>query len=333
MRKRLLTSFLAVAMLIGTCSASAEPVKLKFATYAPPKSVSNTVVFNDWLKKMNAEGTVKVDSYMGGILGKGGLIYKNLQDGVADMSYIVPDWIIGQFPDDQVLNLPFMSKSGKESSLSAYALYQKGLLTGYDDIKVLGLFATGVYYIQSSYPIRKPGDLKGKKIAVFSNFHADIIKQLGGIGVGMPAPKVAENMSRGIIEGWISDISAVFAFRVNDVAKHHLMLPFGNSTLLVAMNKKAYAKLSPAAQATINRHSGEVLVRKWAKMMDDQVEIKLALLKKDPKHSVVIPTAEELKQWNIAIQPAIDKWKTADPKREMLTNAYQKELDNIRSGM
>jgi TRAP-type C4-dicarboxylate transport system substrate-binding protein len=332
MKKLLFTTVMALLMLVGTI-CSAEPVKLKFATFAPPKATSNTIVFGPWIKRMNAEGTVKVESYMGGVLGRSPkLQYKLLQDGVADMAFIVQDYIQGQFPDESVFNLPFMAETGKESCGASYAMFKKGLLRGYDDIKVLAHMATGTHYNHTNFPFRTPADLKGRKIGVGSNLMSRIFNKLGAIGVGIPSVKTAENMSRGIIEGSILDLSALFAFRANDVAKHHLLLPFGNASLLVAMNKKAYAKLPPAAKATIDRHSGQVLVDAWAGMIDSQCSDKQARLEKDPGHTLIVPTAQELKQWKVSIQPVIDDWEKADSRRPMLIKAYQAELDRIRAG-
>ena len=65
-------------------------------------------------------------------------------------------------------------------------------------------------------------------------------------------------------------------------------------------------------------------------MIDDQEEEKLAVLEKDPQHTVVKPTAEELNQWSASLQVLIDDWEKEDPKRTTLRKAYQEELDRIR---
>lgn len=331
MKKVLFIGLMVLVFLAGAAGA-AEPVRLKFATFAPPKAVSNTITYGPWIKRMNAEGTVKIDMYMGGTLGRDPkLQYKLLQDGVADIAFMVQDWIAGQFPDDSIMNVPFMATNAAESCFAGFGMFKRGLLRGYDDIKVLAHIATGTNYVHSSYPVRHPKELRGRKFVVSGKFHADIFKQLGAVGVGIPSPKIAENMSRGVVEGATLDISALFAFRVNDVAKYHLLLPFGNASLLVAMNKKVYESLPPAARATIDKYSGEPLVRAWAKMIDDQVKSRLEQLEKDPKHHIVIPSAEELKEWKASVQPVIDAWQKGDPKRAMLVKAYQEELDRIRA--
>ena len=330
MKRLLFVGAIVLVMFIGMATAT-EPVKLKFASFAPPKAVSNTITFGPWIDRMNAEGTVKIEKYLGGVLGRDPkLQLKILTDNVSDISFFPPEWIAGQFPDDSVFNLPLMAKNAFESCSGSSALFNKGLLRGYDDIKVLASLTTGTKYIHSSYPIRNPADIKGHKFGVSNKFQADIFRNLGGIGVFMPPSKMAENMSRGVIHGVLIDVSSLFAFRVNDVAKHHLMLPSGNTRVVVAMNKKVYANLPPAAKATIDKHGGEPLRRTWSKMIDDQEEEKLAVLEKDPQHTVVKPTAEELNQWNASLQVLIDDWEKEDPKRTILRKAYEEELDRIR---
>jgi TRAP-type C4-dicarboxylate transport system substrate-binding protein len=210
-------------------------------------------------------------------------------------------------------------------------MFKKGLLRGYDNVVVLSHFTTGVYYLHTSFPVGTPGDIKGHKFRATNKFHADMYKHLGAIGVGMPIPKAAENISRGVIEGTICDMSALVTFRIIDAAKHHLMVPLGGTALAVVMNKQKFEGLPAKAQAAIMKHSGEELVKWWCDAFKWDLARVTTALSSDPAQKVVKPTGEELMEWKKSIQPVIEAWKKGNPKREELIKAYQEELAKIRS--
>jgi TRAP-type C4-dicarboxylate transport system substrate-binding protein len=188
-----------------------------------------------------------------------------------------------------------------------------------------------MYYLHSTYPIRVPSDLAGHKFRAVNPFQSDVLKRCKAVAIGMPGPAAAENMSRGVINGAWFDNSSLFVFRVSDVAKHHLLLPFGNTSLAVVMNKQKFESLPPEAKAAINKH-GEDIVEMWMKVIQEHVTSGVAKLKADPEHQVITPTSDEVKAWKEVIQPLVDEWKSNYPRGEILIKAYQEELDRIRSG-
>ena len=60
-------------------------------------------------------------------------------------------------------------------------------------------------------------------------------------------------------------------------------------------------------------------------------EMTLEKFKKDPKMSVFEPKGENLKRWEEAIQPVIEKWKKEKPGRAELLKTLHEELDKIRA--
>jgi TRAP-type C4-dicarboxylate transport system substrate-binding protein len=277
-------------------------------------------------------GTVDIEIYPGGTLGRNPRVQlKLVLDGVADLAFIVPDYTPGRFPDDEVFNMPFTAANGLEAAIASHRMFKKGLLSGFDDVVVLGHFSSMVLHLQTNFPVKKPGDLRGRKFRAANKFHADMLKSLGAIGIGMPSPQVAENMSRGIIDGAINDNGALFAFRIVDVANYHNVIPLGCVSLAVVMNKKVYESLPAKARAAFDNR-GEDIVTMWYEKGQAENRKRFEGLKKDPKHTVTIPSPEDVKEWKAAIQPTVDAWLADNPKRQKLFKSYQEELKAIRSG-
>jgi len=334
--KKLFITVIAVFFMMTVPAVAGEPIALKFACFEPPKSAPFIFGYKPLVDMMNRDsgGTLDITTYPGGTLGRDPrLQLKLVMDGVVDFASIVSDYTPGRFPDNEVFKAPFYAQDQLEGSLAAQGMFNKGLLRGVDDMVVIGFRTTEPYYIQTTFPVNKPEDLKGHKFRVAGKFHADVLKHLGVSVVGtIPITKTAEAISRKVIDGTLCDTTGLFAFRIGDATKYHVKLPLGAITILLAMNKQKYESLPPQAKAAIDKHRGLPFVRMVSEAQNGMNKKLLAKLEKDPKHTVLIPSGENLQQWKAVIQPVTENWGKTTPNGEKLLKAYQLELDRIRAG-
>ena len=332
MKRIIIACALTVLFLTGV--AWAEPIELKFATMDPAQTAPVAKVYGPWVERINkaSEGTLNISIYPGGVLGRDpGVQLKLVQDGVADIALIVNTYSPGRFPDDVVFEVPLLADNIMASSVASQRLYEMGLLSGYDDIKLLGHYTTGVYYLHTSFPVRVPADLQGRKFRVANKIQADFYKDMGVVGIGMPITKSAENMSRGVIDGTMCDLSALLTFRIDEVARHHLLVPMGASSLSVVMNKEKYESLPDKAKAALDKHGADV-VRMWAEAIGEHTQKNLKMLEADPKHTVVHPTKEEMDKWIEIILPVFKAWEKDNPQLSNLIKVYKEEVAKVNSG-
>ena len=116
----IVASIIAFTMLAGPTYA--KPIKLKFATMTPAQSGTVKDAYKPWFDSImkESEGTLDIQIYPGGSLGRDPRIQlKLVQDGVADLAFIVPDYTAGRFPDDEVFNMPFTAENGLESAMAS----------------------------------------------------------------------------------------------------------------------------------------------------------------------------------------------------------------------
>jgi TRAP-type C4-dicarboxylate transport system substrate-binding protein len=334
--KKLMIGGIFVLTLMGLVLnlSAAEPIKLKFATMDPAQSPQVVNAYKPWLDRISqaSKGTVKFEIFPGGSLGGNPTMqFKLVIDGVTDAAFFVPAYTQGRFPDDEVFELPFMANNALEAAIASQRMYKKGLLRGYDEVVVLGHYTTEMYYFHTSIPIKVPEDMKGHKFRAVNQFQSKLFERFNAAGVGMPTPAIAENMSRGLIEGAICDNSALFVFRIVDAAKYHLLVPFGNVSLVTIMNKKKFESLPSEAKEAINKHGADI-VEIWMKATKQDIDSRWAKIKEERAKNITTPTGVELQAWKKACQPVIDEWTSKDPRRGMLIKAYQEELNRIRSG-
>jgi TRAP-type C4-dicarboxylate transport system substrate-binding protein len=325
----------AVVLVFFTGSALAGPIVLKFATFEPPKSFAQTMVWNPAWDALNkeGEGIIKVETYAGGTLGRNPTKQlKLVKDGVADMAFLLQGYTPGVFPNDEVLEVPLVAENALEANLAIWRMYKKGLLVGYDDVHPVFLGSAQQYGIHSNFLVKRPSDLKGVKLRAVGKMQHHIAAACGYTPVGMPVPKIAESISRGLIKGTLNEWNGVRTFKIGDVAKYHMMVPLGTISFGIMMNKAKYESLPPKAKAIFDKHTGLVLAKKWGAAMDKSLDAYHKKMMADPGRHVYTPKGNELKEWHDVLGKATQAWLKDSPNHPKLLAAFKEELKQIRAG-
>ena len=144
----------------GIASGANAQEKLKFAVFTPDAEMTHQIVMKPWAEKVNKDsgGTLDIQTFANGALGRNpGLQTKMFQDGVADIAWVIPSYTPGVYLDDDVFELPNIIQDSVEGSLAAWHLLQKGMLRGYEQYYMIGLFTTSPYTFHTNFPVRKAG--------------------------------------------------------------------------------------------------------------------------------------------------------------------------------
>jgi TRAP-type C4-dicarboxylate transport system substrate-binding protein len=326
----------AVAAAVLATSANAQaPVKLKFSVFTPDAEMTHQTILKPWAEKVSKEsgGTLEVQTFPNGALGRNpALQTKMIQDGIADIAWVIPSYTPGVYLDDDVFELPNIIQNSTEGSVAAWRLLQKGMLRGYDQYYMIALFVTSPYTFHTNFPIRKPEDLQGKKIRVVGTISTDSVKTVGAVPEGMPVTQVVEAISRGVIDGTTGHPISMFDFGISRVANNHYLGKIGTVTLGIFMNKAKFDSLPPQAKAAIENNRGEALSRAFGKMSEDRNAELIAEWRKDGKRLVVEPTAEQTAAWDKLLSPVVAAWESRDPRNKTLVAEMRKELAATRAG-
>jgi TRAP-type C4-dicarboxylate transport system substrate-binding protein len=289
-------------------------------------------IWAPWFAKMEKEGAglFKIDVYAAGTLNRNPVKQlKILRDGVADIAFILPSYTPGTFVDDSVVEVPFVATSAMDSSLAIYRMWQKGMLRNYDQVVPLMVSAAQQYAVHSTFPVKLPQDLNGKKMRSTGKMQHFMAKAYGAAPVGMPVTKIAESLSRGLIQATTNEWNGVRTFKIDEVAKYHAMVPLGTVSFLMAMNKQSFNKLPKKAQDVFIRNR-EWTVRLWADQMDKSLAVYHQNILKDPKHHVFVPNSAQLAAWKEVLEPAVQAWMGDDPGKKYLLQTYKAEVAKAR---
>jgi TRAP-type C4-dicarboxylate transport system substrate-binding protein len=161
-----LARYATIALMLLPHAAPGEPIRLKLAYFTSDRSKAYTGVVKPFADAVNADerGGLVIETYPGGALGKDpGEQPQLVRDGIADIAFVVPGTVAGQFRDHAVLELPGLFRDMREATWVNTRLVASRILDGYDDFFVIGSFPSEPQSIHTRVPV-KSLHLKGKRI-------------------------------------------------------------------------------------------------------------------------------------------------------------------------
>ena len=257
-------------------SASAEKVTLKFHTFLPMQSNTNAKFVKPWVNKVHKESNGEIITEMYPSMQLGGKppqLVDQVREGVVDLAWTVAGYTPGRFPRLSVFDLPFLPANAK---ITAQAVQEYAETVGAADLKDYKIIAVhvhspGMIHTKKTL-IKSLADFKGLKLRGPTRSSTNLLKKLGATPVGMPVPKVAPSLSKGVIDGMIVPWEIMPSFKLHELTKAHTNIA-GNRGLyttpfLFIMNKSKYNSLSNAHKKIIDNNAGMSLAKKAGILWD-----------------------------------------------------------------
>ena len=258
-------------------SALADKVTLKFHTMVPMPANSNAKFVKPWADKVKKESNGEIITEMYPSMQLGGKppqLVDQAREGVVDIVWTVAGYTPGRFPRLSVFELPFMPTSAKITAQAVQEFVETAGAEDLKDYKILAVHvhAPGMIHTKKTL-IKSVSDFKGLKLRGPTRSATSLLKKLGATPVGMPIPKVAPSLSKGVITGMVVPWEIMPSFKLQELTKSHTNVA-GNRGLyttpfLFVMNKAKYDSLSPAHKKVIDNNSGMSLARQAGVLWDD----------------------------------------------------------------
>ncbi|MEO3388193.1 TRAP transporter substrate-binding protein DctP [Mesorhizobium sp. CAU 1741] len=318
-----------IALSLGANAAHAqEAVTLRFASAFSPMSANNQISVPAFIAAVEeaSEGTLKIEHFPGGTIG-GSPVQQlaMVEAGTADIAEVVVAYTPNRFPELGLFELPFLAESNVEAGLAAYKLYEKELVSGLDGLMLVGVIMSGPYGTSATSPLESLSDLSGLRIRAAGPIQTDIVTRLGGTPVGnVPAPGIAENISRGLLDGTLMTPGNLYNFRIADAAKHHHWeLPLGSVGVIFPMRRDTFENLPPKAKEAFETYSGEWFTRVLGENLDTQQQEAEDQVRADAEHTVHSWSEEDLAEARTLLEPVKDQY---DVENSDGVNVYREIL-------
>ncbi len=261
-----------VTLLLAACSEESsgeggDSVELKLGHMNSTEHVQDSMSMRPFAEQAEelTEGRVKFEIFPGGALGGPAETWDNIVTGVMDGGWGLQGYNAGLFQVHSVLQLPFLANgTGEELSVVAQKLYEEfpEIQEEYKDVKPLWFHAADPYaIITKGKPVRSFEDVKGLKLRTPSVEAGEMIESWGATPVSLPAPEIYDALQKGVIDGGVLPVAAIYDFNLTDTVDYVTLGNFNTSLFYVVMNKDSWSKISEEDQKLIE---DEFLGEPWA---------------------------------------------------------------------
>jgi TRAP-type C4-dicarboxylate transport system substrate-binding protein len=324
----------AASLIIAPLAARAEPIQLKLAFFGSEQALTYLAGIKPFVDGVNAEGqgVLTIHVYSGGSLGKAIADQPQLVvDGVTDIAYVIPGQTPYRFPDNGLLEQPGLFRDTRDGTLTFTRLIAAGALRGYHDFFVIGAYTADPNIIHSREPIPSLASIKGQKLRVNNAIEAEAMGRLGAVPNVLDAPKVANAIAKGALDGTSMSPMGLYEFGVEQMAKNHYLLRSGAAPLLVLMNRKTFDALPEAAKALVRKYSGERAAATWIASFGASEIRMLDRLKSDPERRVVEPSPADLENARQTFRSLTKAWAAQSSHNRAILDLAEAQLATIHS--
>ena len=297
--KRLILAVLTLVLTIVLISQPALARTLKIATLSPEGSM--------WMEKMRqgakevaerTEKRVKFKFYPGGVMGNDKAVLRKIRIGQLQGGAVVSGSLSSIFPANQIYSQPMKFKSQEEvdfvrremDDFIVQGLENEGFIT-------FGITGGGFAYIMSKEPVKTIADLKERKVWVPDNdkLSGDAVGEFGITPIPLPLADVRTSLASGLIDTVGTSPVAAIVLQWHTEIKYVTNLPLIYLSAVLAIDKKAFSRISAADQAVVR----EIMTRKFkeidAQNREDDVKAVEALKKRGI--TFITPEGNDLQEW------------------------------------
>ena len=207
-----------------------------------------------------------------------------VQEGLADVSFVVHGYTPGRFVLTKVTEFPLLGTQAEVISAAYARVYEKHLHKAgeHQGVEVLSVFSQGPGQIYTTKKaVKSIKDLAGMKFRVGGGIAADIAGPLGFIALIKPAPETYEMLSQGVADGVLFSGEGVAGYKLDKLVKYATFVPGGlyNTSFVMIMNSARYNKLEPQDKKVIDGFRGEKLARHIGRFWDEGDKLGTSVLK------------------------------------------------------
>ncbi len=254
-----------------------------------------------------SDGSLQIVIYPANALGEDEKILELMQEGIVDMSLVMPVAKASAIiPDMNVFSFPFLFVSSEHGK--AFAQSEKGieLLKSAEEYGLVGLgFSTFIfrYPINRIKPLTTVEDFNGLKFRTMGLPAAlDTYRYLGTNTVSIPFGELYSSLQLGVIDGVENDLLTLLSQNYYEVAKFLTLVPVWPFASITLMSQKNWNKLSPTHQEILRESITEAL-----NVLDSEYErglnTAIDILKKE---GVSVSEPSDVKPFIEAVQPVYD---------------------------
>jgi TRAP-type C4-dicarboxylate transport system substrate-binding protein len=328
-----LSKILSLAIISLVFSASVGAATLKIATLAPAGTTwMNQMKAGAKLIKQRTEGRVKLKFYPGGVMGNDQSVHRKIKIGQLQGGAFTPGGLAQVNTAIQALGLPMMFDTyaeidyvrAKMEPVIKQAMESSGFV-------ILGISGGGFVRILAQQPMRDLESIRASKVWIPEGDRVGqiVFRALGITPVALPISDVFTGLQTGLIETIAVGPTAAIAFQWHTSTSYMTETPISYVIGVLAVQKKAFDKLSAEDQAIVREEIDKVFSRLDELNRSDNLAALAAL--KQQGITFVTPDPSEVVRWKSISDGAIDEMVASGIISAEIVSQVREYLQSFRS--
>ncbi|HMB38628.1 MAG TPA: TRAP transporter substrate-binding protein DctP [Wenzhouxiangellaceae bacterium] len=333
---RIVIAMAAVALIsfFAMVSGSAVAQQLKIATLAPDGS-SWMEVLNDAAEQVKAQtdGKVVTRFYPGGVMGGSEMVLRRMKLGQLQGGVFTVGELAGVAPETNLYSLPFQFKNASElaqlrDEFDPYildALHEGGMVAP-------AITNGGFAYLFSRDRIASTDDVSSSlRVWIPENdpLSRRTLEAVGASAVPLSLADVYTALQTGTINTFANTMSGAIILQWHTRAKYMLDLPVLMTAGVMAVDRRAFERISPEHRAVWLTVFGEALREQEAASVEENMKARQALVEQGIE--IVEPASEDALEWQRKSDQVLDEMLESGEFEVPGIERLRKRLDEIRS--
>ena len=271
--------FTLLALAIGSAASAAT---LKIATVTPEGSQWMTDMRDSAKEiKERTEGRVQIKYYGGGVMGNDAKVLGKIRIGALQGGAFTPAALSDIYPDLNIYGMPLVFDSEEEAAYVRKRLdskLQQGLEA--EGFVNFGFASGGFAMVMSNTPVKSLDDLKGKRVWVpeGDSISYSSMEALSLAPVTLPLTDVLTGLQTGLIDIVAMSPIGALVLQWHTKIKYMTEIPLVYTVGFMAVDKRAFSKLSEADQQVVREVMQEIYEKFDRANLEDNREARDALL-------------------------------------------------------
>ena len=326
----------AVPLLLGLAlsAGSLGAQQLKIATLAPDGS--------SWMEVLNAaaeevktqtDGKVVTRFYPGGVMGGSDMVLRRMKLGQLQGGVFTVGELAGVAPETNLYSLPFQFKNASElaqlrDEFDPYildALHEAGMVAP-------AITNGGFAYLFSRDRIASTDDVSSSlRVWIPENdpLSRRTLEAVGASAVPLSLADVYTALQTGTINTFANTMSGAIILQWHTRAKYMLDLPVLMTAGVMAVDRKAFERISPEHRAIWLTVFGEALREQEAQTVEENRDARDALVEQGIE--IVEPDSEDVREWQRISNKVLDEMLASGEFEVPGIERLRERLEEIRS--
>lgn len=331
-----LTGIAALMLFVASVIASGPVAaqQLKIATLAPDGS--------SWMEVLNAaadeveaqtDGKVVTRFYPGGVMGGSDMVLRRMKLGQLQGGVFTVGELAGMAPETNLYSLPFQFKNAAElaqlrEEFDPYildALHEAGMVAP-------AITNGGFAYLFSRDRIASTEDVSSSlRVWIPENdaLSRRTLERIGASAVPLSLSDVYTALQTGTINTFANTMSGAIILQWHTRAKYMLDLPVLMAAGVMAVDRKAFERISPEHRAVWLTVFGEALREQEAQTVKENRDARDALVEQGIE--IVEPEPQDVREWQRISNRVLDEMLASGAFEVPGIERLRERLEEIRS--